>query len=195
MKDIVAWVQGFAMAIGGPGLFVIAFLDSSLLSLPEINDILIVWMVTQHPERMPLYASMATLGSIGGCFLMYWIGAKGGEAFLRRRFSERNMARALNLYRRYGVLAVVVPAILPPPAPFKIFVLMAGVAKMRPLVFALAVAAGRGFRYFAEGLLAMWYGQHAMDYIHEHGRTASLVVAGLIAGGAVAWLIYRRWRS
>lgn len=191
MKRVVTWIQVFAMEIGGPGLFFIAFLDSSILSLPEINDILIIWMVTQHPHRMVYYAAMATLGSISGCFLLYYLGRRGGEAFLRKRFHERHLDRAMELFQRYGVLAIVVPAILPPPAPFKIFVLMAGVSKVPALQFALAIAAGRGFRYFAEGLLAIWYGAQAIDYLRANGRTASIVLAVLVLiGGAV----YYGWR-
>jgi membrane protein YqaA with SNARE-associated domain len=192
MKRLVTGIQAFAMGIGGPGLFVIAFLDSSILSLPEINDILIIWMVTQHPHRMAYYAAMATGGSISGCFLLYYLGRKGGDAFLRKRFHARRLDRAMQLFRRYGVLAIVVPAILPPPAPFKIFVLMAGVAKVPTLQFALAIAAGRGFRYFAEGLLAVWYGAQAIEYLRANGKTVSIVLAALVLAGGVAYYGWRR---
>jgi membrane protein YqaA with SNARE-associated domain len=195
MSRIVEWVQSFAIAIGGPGLFVIAFLDSSVLSLPEINDILIVWMVTQHKHRMVYYASMATLGSIAGCLLLYVIGKRGGEAFLLKRFHERHVDRALELYRKYGILAVLVPAILPPPAPFKIFVLLAGVAKMKPLHFVLAIAGGRGLRYFAEGWLAIKYGDQAIEYIRENGTTVSVALAVLVLVAGAGWLIAKRIRQ
>ena len=192
MKRIIIWVQGFALAIGGPGLFIIAFLDSSILSLPEINDILIVWMVTKHKERMLYYASMATLGSIAGCFVLYAIGRKGGEAFLRRRFHARHIDRALGLYRRFGLLAVLVPAILPPPAPFKIFVLLAGVAQMSVYQFALAVGLGRGFRYFGEGLLALWYGEQTIAFIRQNGRPVTIAVAVLVLAGGLAYVWWSR---
>lgn len=192
MKRLVTGIQAFAMGIGGPGIFVIAFLDSSILSLPEINDILIIWMVTQHPHRMAYYAAMATGGSISGCFLLYYLGRKGGDAFLRKRFHARRLEQAMQLFRRYGVLAIVVPAILPPPAPFKIFVLMAGVAKMPAPQFALAIAAGRGFRYFAEGLLAVWYGAQAIEYLRANGKTVSIALAALVLAGGVAYYGWRR---
>lgn len=192
MKRLIVWMQGFAMSIGGPGLFIIAFLDSSILSLPEINDILIVWMVTQHRERMVYYALMATLGSIAGCFVLYLLGRKGGEAFLRRRFHERHLDRALALYRKYGMLAVLVPAILPPPAPFKIFVLLAGVARLSVLEFTLAVGLGRGFRYFGEGLLAIWYGEQAIDFIRRNGKPVAIAVAVLILASGLAYVWWHR---
>src|SRR5512145_1123544 len=104
MSRIVEWVQGFALSLGGPGLFVIAFLDSSFLSFPEVNDLLIIWLTTQHPHRMPYYALMTTLGSIAGCLALYTLARKGGETFLRKRFHERHIERAMALFQKYGLL-------------------------------------------------------------------------------------------
>ena len=120
MRRLVAWAQAVALSLGGPGLFLIAFLDASVLSLPEINDILVVWMVARHKERLLYYASMATLGSVAGCLLLYWLAWKGGEALLRKWFHERHVEHGMVTFQRYGLLALLVPAILPPPAPFKI---------------------------------------------------------------------------
>ena len=88
MKSFIAWIHGVALSLGGPGLFTITFLDSSFVSLPQINDILVVLMVTQNKALMPCYAAMATLGSIAGCFVIYYLSKKGGDAFLRRRLKE-----------------------------------------------------------------------------------------------------------
>ena len=174
MKRLVSWVQGFALALGGPGLFVIALLDSSFLSFPEVVDLLIIVFVTHHKGRMIYYASLATLGSIAGCFLLYYVGVKGGEAFVRRRFHEKHVDRALALFQRHGLLSVIVPSLLPPPVPFKPFVLIAGIAGVRPFDFLLAVAVGRGIRYFGEGLLALWYGEQAAEFLKHNAQTASL---------------------
>jgi membrane protein YqaA with SNARE-associated domain len=193
MRRLVAWIQAFAVGIGGPGLFIIAFLDSSILSLPEINDILIVSMVMHHPARLVLYASMSTAGSVVGCMLLYAIGYKGGEAFLRRRFSPQRVEKGLALFRKYGVAAIFVPAILPPPAPFKIFVLLAGVSRMNVWTFAGTVAAGRGVRYFGEGLLALWYGEQTIAFLEHHGLKVAIVIAVLGGVGAVLWA--RRGRA
>ncbi len=114
------------LAIGGPGLFAVAFLDSSFVSLPQINDILVVLMVTQNKAWMLYYAAMATLGSVAGCYVIYYLAEKGGEAFLRKRLNAGTSERALALYQRHGLLALMVPALLPPPAPFKLFVLAGG---------------------------------------------------------------------
>ena len=195
MKSFIIWIQAFAQGLGAPGLFLIAFLDSSFLSLPQINDLLIIWMVTQRPELMPLYASMATLGSVAGCTVMYLIGRRGGHALLRKQFKDSHITRGLALFQRWGVLSVLVPALLPPPAPFKIFVMLAGVAEVPIMKFWLAVAVGRGLRYFAEGFLAIKYGNDALQFVRDHGREASLWVVGIVVAAAVVWLIWRKART
>jgi membrane protein YqaA with SNARE-associated domain len=192
---IVTWVQAFALGIGGPGLFLVAFLDSSFLSLPEINDLLVVMLVIEHNARMPYYALMATLGSVAGCLVLYGIGRRGGETLVRRRFGGSRMERALALSKRYGVLAIAVPAILPPPAPFKIFVLLAGVAAVPLWQFATTIAVARGFRYFMVGVLSVRYGDEAIAFIEANGRVVSFVLVGLIVAGGLAWVIWRRRRA
>ena len=189
---IVTWIQAFALGIGGPGLFVVAFLDSSFLSLPEINDLLVVMLVIEHNARMPYYALMATLGSLAGCLVLYWVGRTGGEALVRRRFGGPRMERALGLSKRYGVLAIAVPAILPPPAPFKIFVLLAGVAAVPVWQFATTIAVARGFRYFAVGVLSVRYGDDAIAFIEANGRAVALVLAALVVVAGLAWILWRR---
>ena len=192
MSGLVAWIKEVAVSLGGTGLFIIAFLDSSFLSFPEVNDILIVYLTTQHEERMVYYALMTTLGSIAGCFALYSLARRGGEAFLRKRFKGRHVDMAMERFRRYGLLAILIPSILPPPMPFKIFVLAAGVAKVRSIDFLVAIAIGRGVRYFGEGLLAIYFGDHAADFLHEHA-TVLAVTAGTLAvivGGA--WFLWQR---
>ncbi len=192
MKSFIAWLQGFALAIGGPGLFAVAFLDSSFVSLPQINDILVVLMVTQNKAWMPYYAAMATFGSVSGCYVIYLLANKGGDAFLKKRLRAGHTERALALYQRHGLLALMVPALLPPPAPFKLFVLMAGVAKVRPLQFVAAIAVARGIRYVALGFLAIWYGDAALELFRTHGARVGLALAGLIVAAALAWWLLRR---
>lgn len=190
MNRIGTW----ALGLGGPGLFAVAFLDSSFLSLPQINDLLIVWMVTKHPARVVYYASMATFGSLAGCLVMYFVGRQGGEAFLRRRVAAARLARAHALFERYGVLAVAVPALLPPPAPFKLFVILAGVARMRLVRFTLSVMLARGGRYLAEGVLAVWFGERAFAFLGRHAGAVWIgLAAGVVVVGAV-WIAWRRLR-
>src|SRR5258708_33904398 len=161
MKHVVDWFTKIALTLGGPGLFIIGYLDSSFLSFPEINDLLLIAMVTKHKSLLVYYVLMATLGSVLGCLTLYYIAKKGGEAFLRRRFKAHHIDGGLKLFQKYGLLVVVVPALLPPPAPFKIFVLLAGVAAIPVWQFTTAVLVARVIRYGGRGLLAVWYGAQA----------------------------------
>ncbi len=195
MHRVVEWVTGFALVLGGPGLFLIAFLDSSFLSFPEVVDLLLMGLVTRHKERMLLYALLPTLGSLGGCLVLYAIARKGGEAFLRRRFHERHVDRTLAVFQKYGLLAVAVPSILPPPVPFKPFVLAAGVAGVRPLDFIVAVLVGRGIRYFGEALLALWYGDRAAAFLRANAKPVAIVLAAVVTGFAIGWTVWQRRRN
>ena len=194
MTSFVNWIYGFALAIGGLGLFAVALLDSSFGSLPQINDILVVLMVTQNKAWMLYYAAMATLGSIAGCYVIYYLADKGGEAFLRKRLRAGHTERVLALYQRHGVLALMVPALLPPPAPFKLFVLMAGVAGVRPLKFVVAIAIARGFRYLTLGVLAIWYGDAALELMRTRGRDVALALVALLVVVAIGWWLIARHR-
>lgn len=169
------------MAIGGPGLFLVALLDSSILTLPEINDILVVLMVTRTPSLLVYYAAMATLGSVVGCLGVYFVARKGGEVLLRRKFRSEKVDRALAAFNRYGVAAVIVPAMLPPPVPLKLFVVTAGFAGMNATRLAVSVAIGRGLRYFALGALAYHFGEPALAYMRSNGREVGLIAGGITA--------------
>lgn len=194
MSRIVSAIQQFAQSLGAPGLVLVAFLDSSFISLPQVNDLLIVMMVADRPDRWLLYASAATLGSVLGCLVMYGLARKGGEAVLSRWMSTGRVKAGMQQFQRWGLLAVLVPAILPPPAPFKIFVLLAGVAKVPLLQFTAAVALGRGVRYFGEALLARWYGQQAITFLEANARPVSIALAALVLIGALAYVLWRRRR-
>jgi membrane protein YqaA with SNARE-associated domain len=195
VKSVLGWIQGVAIALGGPGLLVIGFLDSSFLSFPEVNDLLLVSMVMKHPHRLLYYAAMATLGSVLGCVTLYLIARKGGEKFLRKRFKAHHIDRGLRLFQKYGLLVIIVPALLPPPAPFKIFVLMAGVAAIPLWQFVTAIAIARGIRYGGEGLLAVWYGDQAFAFLHEHAKAIGLGLAGTALVLGAAWVAWQRHKA
>lgn len=192
MGRFVDRIQAFALTLGGPGLFITAFLDSSFLSLPEINDLLLIYMVTQHKSLMLYYASCVTLGSVAGCLVMYYIGRSSDKLVMK--MGAARVERAKARIQRWGILAILVPSLLPPPAPFKIFVLLAGVAGISVGRFVTAVALGRGIRYFGEGILALYYGDQAITFVHENGRTISLWLVGLMAAGILAYVVVKRAR-
>jgi membrane protein YqaA with SNARE-associated domain len=191
VQSFIKWLYGLALSLGGPGLFVVAFLDSSFISLPQINDLLVVLMVVRNKTLMPYYALMATAGSVAGCYVLYLIAERGGEAFLARRLKAGHIERALAVYRRRGVLALMVPAILPPPAPFKLFVLLAGVAGVRLLPFIGSIAAARGLRYLVIGALAVRYGDFALELMRTHGREVAVWMAVLVVAAALGWWLMK----
>src|SRR5262245_53284189 len=147
-----------------------------------------------HHHLLPYYAFMATLGSTLGCLTTYDPARKGGEAFLRKRFREHHVDRGLKLFQKYGLLVLIVPALLPPPAPFKIFVLLAGVAAMPVWQFVTAIAVARGVRYFGEGLLAVWYGDRAFAFLHDHAKIIGLSLAAVALAFGVIWIAWQRRR-
>ena len=195
MGRIVDRVRALAMALGAPGLFLIAFLDSTFLPLPGATDFLLIVMVTRHKEFVVWYVLAAVTGSMTGCLVMHAIGKKGGEALVRRRFTGEKTERAIAALQRHGVMAVLVPSLLPPPAPFKIFVLLAGVVGISATRFATAIAIGRGIRYSVLGFLAVRYGARASVYVAEHGTAASLVVVGVLGASFAGYLMWATVRG
>ena len=190
MRELVARVRSLALALGGPGLFLVAFLDSTFLPLPGIADILLVVMVTRRPVAAIWYVALTVAGSVAGCLVMHAIGRKGGDALVRARFTGEKTERAMASIQRYGVMAVLIPSLLPPPAPFKVFVLLAGVAGIGAAPFAFAIAVGRLARYTVLAVLDVRYGSRATAYVQEHGAFASLIVVGALAAGFAAYVIF-----
>jgi membrane protein YqaA with SNARE-associated domain len=186
-----AWLQKSVAVMGGGGLFLVAFLDSSVLSFPFIPDALVIDLSIQKPARMPYYAAMAALGSLAGCIWLYLLAKKGGEAFFRRRAGGA-AERAKRWVQRNAFLSVLIPGILPPPFPFKVFVLAEGVFQVPLRTFALALLLGRGFRYFAEGILAVRYGDAALLFLMAHKIGLALsVVAVLLLLYVASRLLFR----
>jgi membrane protein YqaA with SNARE-associated domain len=199
LKAIALKIQNYFLALtaplGGWALLLIALFDSSFLSLPEVNDILIITLSIKNPERMVYYCTMTTLGSILGCLALFSVGRKGGQVLLRKKFAQHKIETIARWYKKYGILAVMIPSILPPPTPFKIFVLFAGAFHVGVGRFIFAVTAGRGFRYFLEGFLAVEYGEAAKDYMHQNYPYIAVGLVALIFISALFYFLYRRNRT
>jgi membrane protein YqaA with SNARE-associated domain len=194
IATFISTIQDWAAQLGGVGLFVIAALDSSFLSFPQVNDLLIIVLSTKYPARMPYYAGMTTIGSLAGCFALYVVARRGGEVFLRKRLKGPSVDRALDLYQKYGLLAVIVPALLPPPVPFKVFVLLAGAAAVSPWRFGVAVLIGRGIRYFGQGYLAVRYGEEAAGFMRDYGPQIGIGLAVVAVAVAIVVIRLRKAR-
>ena len=180
LKSALLALYQLVLGLGGPGLLVLALLDSSFLSIPEGNDFLIIVLSMGGSwSNMVYYATMTTLGSVIGCSLLYWVGTRGG-GYVQKRLHRPGMRRIQSLYKRRGVLAIIIPSLLPPPTPFKVFVLSAGAFGLAYPQFLLAVAFGRSLRYFTWGALAVVYGERARVFLQEHFHSVGLLVLILI---------------
>jgi membrane protein YqaA with SNARE-associated domain len=186
------WLSRVVATLGGGGLFVVAFFDSSVLSFPLVLDLLIIQLAAQKPTHMPYYAAMATLGSLAGCLWLYWMAKKGGEAFFHKRAGV-HAHKIRDWIGRYTFLSIFLAAILPPPMPFKAFILAAGVFEAPLQTFVLALLAGRALRYFGEGILAVRYGDAVGTYLLAHKLAGSLIVLGVSVAGYLVghWLLRR----
>lgn len=181
--------------LGGPGLLLVAVADSSFLTIPEGNDLLLVVLSAGRSwGRMAYFVAMTTLGSVTGCVLLYGVGRRGGAPILKRKFSEETLRRAERLLERYGVLTLFVPSLLPPPCPFKIFVLTAGVFKLKVTQFVAVIAAGRSLRYSMWGVVGVMYGARARSFITQNLPAVGIALFAvfLTALGVVVVLQWRR---
>ena len=172
--------MGFAGVLGAPGLFLISFLDSSVLTFPVINDLLLIELAIQHPLRMPLYATMAMTGSVLGCLLLYYIAKKGGEAFFHKKAGPRAPA-IRHWVEKNGFGGILLAAMLPPPTPFKIVVLAGAVFEVPILSFTSAITLARAIRYFGMGYLAVRYGHQALPFLGQHKWQVTIGVVVIVA--------------
>ena len=175
------FVQGMVRALDGPGMMIIAFLDSSFLSLPEVNDLLIVGLsIGKTWPRIAYYVLLTAFGSVCGSFLLSLVGRRGGSLLKGKKPAPETVAWVKRLYARYGVLTLLIPSILPPPCPFKIFVISAGAFGIRWPAFLAAVVFGRTIRYSIWGILAFHYGAAVSRYMETNLPGIGLSLLGLL---------------
>src|SRR5437868_3028006 len=160
-------LQAALVSFGSLGIFFIAMLDAALLPIPGGPDVLVMSLSHHTHSLMPLYVITAVIGSTIGSLVPYWIGIVSGEAALRK-FSPERREQALRLLNRYDVWGLILGAILPPPFPFKIILVSAGVCRMQLWSFIFALIIGRGFRFALEGIAAVQYGDQAAELLKQH---------------------------
>lgn len=196
MHKVVLWVQTVLVPLlGAPGMFIVAFLDSSFLSFPEINDILLITSSHIHPGRAWLYALTTTLGSVVGCLVMWELGRRGGEAFLAKKFGADKVQRVELAVKRWGVLTIAIPAVLPPPMPFKIFVVAAGVVGFSGKRLALTLLLARGLRYAFWAAMGAYYGDEALEWLERFDAWFAdrWVAVVFVIGGLVLAVLITLW--
>lgn len=181
--------------VAGPAMILIGALDSSLLSLPEVNDYLVVARCFTHPRAVFFFPLFAAIGSVLGCLLLYTILRRGGQAVLHRRFRLEHVQRVERAYARFGILALAVPALLPPPMPFKIFVATAGALQFPRRRFLLTILVARSLRYYTEGTLAVFYGERVVRFLKDNGIIIISVVTGICLIALAVYLLSGKGRA
>ena len=182
MKFVTKWLtrlSEYLITYGAFGLFAVALLDSTFVPLPSSADALMLLLSTTNPSWMLLYAFMATSGSALGCWILYLISRRAGARALNR-FSEAKQQRVKNWIEKYDAFAVLVATLLPPPFPFKLFVVSAGVFRFSLLRFMLAIIVGRAFRFLLEGFFAVRYGAQAKEILAKYYPLIGLGLAVVI---------------
>ena len=182
MKFFTKWLtrlSEYLVTYGAFGLFTVALLDSTFVPLPSSADALMLLLSTTNPSWMLLYAFMATSGSALGCWILYLISRRAGARALNR-FSEAKQQRVKNWIEKYDAFAVLVATLLPPPFPFKLFVVTAGVFRFSLVRFMLAIIVGRAFRFLLEGFFAVRYGAQAKEILAKYYPLIGLGLAVVI---------------
>lgn len=199
LRYIGHWLEQYVISvplyIAAPAMVIIGALDSSLLSLPEINDYLVVGRCYKYPSAAFYFPLFAAFGSVLGCLLLYTIMRRGGQAVLRKRFKPESIQRVERAYERFGVFAIAIPAILPPPLPFKIFVATAGTLGYPRWKFLLTVMIARSFRYYVEGILAVYYGRRVILFMKDNGLVILSVVAAVALIAIVIYYLVNRQKA
>ena len=176
------------------GVLGFAAVDAAFLGMPL--DAIVAGYVWADPHRLLLYAAMAATGSTLGSIVIYVIGYKSGEVLLMKRMGEKRFNKIKAAFDRHEFLAIMLPSMLPPPMPFKLFVLSAGVAEMRFSHFLIAVFSGRFFRFVVLSFLVIRYGPQIVGFmggmVHSHWRFSIAVIA---TACLVGWWIWRMRRS
>jgi len=176
ITKVLARLFEFLVAFGPLGIFAVAVLDSTFVPLPSSVDALMLLLSTARPRWMPIYAVMATAGSAVGCLLLYLVSRRAGVRALSR-FSEAKQKRVREQIARYDMLAVLVATLLPPPFPFKLFVVSAGVFRFSLSRFMLAIISGRAVRFLLVGYFAIRYGAQAKDVLAKYYPWIGLALA------------------
>ena len=190
MARYTAWIFQLLGPLGIWGPFVVAFADSALLGMPV--DAVVAAYVYRDRSHFLLYVILASLGSAVGSIPLYILGYLGGEKVLRKRISEERFLKIHASFERHEFWALMFPGMLPPPMPFKAFVLGAAVFEMRFGHFLAAIFAGRFVRFMVLSLLTLWFGPQIVEMTGKLFREHFYWVLGVVVAGAVIWLLLRR---
>lgn len=175
--------------LGALGFIPLGLLDSSVIPVPGSMDVLTIILSARNEKLWLLYAVMATIGSVIGAYVTYRVARKGGKETLERKFPAGTMEKVQRSFSRWGFGAIVIAALLPPPAPLVPFLFAAGAMKYSAKSFVFALTLGRIVRYSLLAFLAARYGRQMIRFISRNGQPSLIVIIVLVAA-ATAVLIY-----
>jgi len=184
------YVALFVAKYGVWGVGAVAMLDSS--SIPVPMDLILAGYIWADKRHFWLYCLMAAAGSSVGGLLPYGLGRAGGELFLLKRVNREHYERMRARFERQEFLAMMIPSMLPPPTPWKIFVFAAGVFEMRVALFMLSVFSGRLVRWLVLSVLVITLGPGVVDVVQHHGLALLAIVGGLAVIGFAWWWMRRK---
>ena len=194
LTKYTAWIFRVLAPLGPWGVFAIAAVDGSLFGMPV--DAVVAGYVYYHRSSFLFYVLMASAGSAVGSLVVYAIGYFGGEAVLRKRIPEERFNKIHASFEEHEFWALMFPAMLPPPTPFKLFVLAASAFEMRLSHFLAAIFAGRCVRFFVLAVVTIKFGpqfvQFAGDLLRQHSRWVLLGIAVVAAALLLVWMKKRR---
>ena len=192
-----AFLWALLRPLGSWGVFAIAAIDSALFGLPL--DPVVGSYVYNEPRLFWLYTLMAAAGSALGSLVIYGIGYEMGELVLEKRMGAAKFARMRERFERHQFLALMLPSMMPPPFPFKLFALSAAVFEMHFSHFMLAIFAGRLARFTILSLLVLKFGPRAVtaaqDLVREHLLMLLVGLALAIVFGVGFWRYMKRKRA
>jgi membrane protein DedA with SNARE-associated domain len=171
------------------GILILSILDSSGVPVAGVFDALLILIAVEKPSVAWLCAGFAVAGSTVGNTILFWAARKGGSGFMRKAAPEGRAARFRTWFRRYGMVTVFIPALIPIPMPLKLFVISAGVTGTALTEFVGVVLAARVLRYFGEAWLGVTLGQESTTFLTAHAWhfVAGAVLLFLVLYGFILW--------
>ena len=187
-NGLIAWTTQTFLPLGISGLFILAFIESSFFPIPP--DILLIILTLADPSKALIFATVATIGSVLGGMLGYYIGYLGEKFLLVRLISKNNIAKAHRMFEKYGVLAVFIAGFTP--VPYKIITISAGLLYLDFKKFVIASLISRALRFFTIAILLMFFGEVIVTFIDNHFVLITIVSVVVIILG---FFIYKKYFS
>jgi membrane protein YqaA with SNARE-associated domain len=192
MADFLDVFVKIILGFGLAGLFTLAILDSTIFFfLPFAVDTVLIVLVSQNRDMMPVYALVTVAGSLAGCAITFLLVQKASQETLEKKFSKKKFKKVSKKVKDKGLPGLIVTSLLPPPFPFSPFVAAAAVTKVPRKTAFFGIAIGRSLRYFGEGLLALAIGNQILRLLDSAPFKAFMLGLFVLAAAGTVFSIYK----